>query len=146
LRATPKPVVPANEQARSQRCPSACRLRVLLCDDNLINQKVATRLLGQMGYTPKIAGNGLEALAAIDSGVFDLIFMDVMMPEMDGLEATRQIRLRQKDRAVIPNYKVADDYRSDDGQRDARRQGKMSRSRHGRLFRPNPCARKKCGP
>ncbi len=80
-------------------------LRVLLCDDNLINQKVATRLLQQMGYRSTIAGNGVEALAAIERAPFDLVFMDVMMPEMDGLEATQQIRVRQKDRAQHPNFK-----------------------------------------
>jgi CheY-like chemotaxis protein len=81
-------------------------LRVLLCDDNLINQKVATRLLQQMGYRSTIAGNGIEALAAIESAPFDLVFMDVMMPEMDGLEATQQIRARQRDRAKHPNFKT----------------------------------------
>ena len=80
-------------------------LRVLLCDDNLINQKVATRLLQQMGYRSTIAGNGVEALAAIERAPFDLVFMDVMMPEMDGLEATQQIRARQRNRAQNPNFK-----------------------------------------
>jgi len=79
-------------------------LRILLCDDNAINQKVAARILQSIGYEPDLAGNGREALDAIDKKPYDLVFMDVMMPEMDGLEATRIIRDRQKDGATHPNF------------------------------------------
>jgi CheY-like chemotaxis protein len=80
-------------------------LRVLLCDDNAINQKVATRLLQQMGYKATVAANGVEALKAIDQQKYDLVFMDVMMPEMGGIEATQIIRQRQKRLPEFPNYK-----------------------------------------
>ena len=70
-------------------------LRILVVDDNAINQKVAVRILQQMGYQPEVAANGREALDAIEQSPVDLIFMDVMMPEIDGLEATRLIRKGQ---------------------------------------------------
>ena len=70
-------------------------LRILLVDDNAINQKVAVRILQQIGYQADTAVNGREALAALDKKPYDFIFMDVMMPEMDGHEATRLLRRRQ---------------------------------------------------
>jgi CheY-like chemotaxis protein len=70
-------------------------LRILVADDNAINRNVATRILQQLGYQPVLAANGREALAVIEQQPVDLIFMDVMMPELDGLEATRLIRARQ---------------------------------------------------
>jgi len=81
-------------------------LRVLLCDDNLINQKVALRLLQQMGYKADVANNGLECLVALEKQPYDIIFMDVQMPEMDGLEATKKIREKQNSGNFPPKIAI----------------------------------------
>jgi CheY-like chemotaxis protein len=70
-------------------------LRILLAEDNRVNQAVATAMLSKRGHRVTVAVNGLEALAELADGEFDLVLMDVQMPEMDGFAATRAIRERE---------------------------------------------------
>jgi len=70
-------------------------LRILVAEDNLVNQKLLTRMLAQIGYSAEVANNGLEVLKAAEQKVFDVILMDVQMPEMDGLQATRQLHAQK---------------------------------------------------
>jgi len=74
------------------------RLHILLAEDNAVNRRLAMQLLQKRGHTAQAAQNGLEALAALDTGCFDVVLMDVQMPEMDGFTATGLIR--EKERAT----------------------------------------------
>jgi CheY-like chemotaxis protein len=86
-RATAKPSIDGGMAARHP-------LRILLAEDNVVNQKLAVRLLQQMGYRADLASNGIEAIESVARQPYDVVLMDVQMPEMDGIEAAKQITAR----------------------------------------------------
>ncbi|MGA7493726.1 MAG: PAS domain S-box protein [Syntrophobacteraceae bacterium] len=90
-------------ETSSERAASSRNLHILLAEDNVVNQKVATKILGNWGHSVFVASNGREAVDACEKERFDLILMDIQMPELDGLEATHILRAREKDgRRRIP--------------------------------------------
>ncbi|HEU5314920.1 MAG TPA: response regulator, partial [Chloroflexota bacterium] len=108
---------PTTEQAFDPTMGQRLPLRILLAEDNLTNQKVAVQLLGRMGYQADLAANGREALEATEQREYDVVLMDMQMPEMDGLAATRQIRARRG--SSRPPYIVAMTANAMQGDREA---------------------------
>jgi len=89
--AQPEAVMPVGAAAPAP----GLKLRVLLAEDNVVNQRLAVRLLEKMGYRVRVTATGREALQALEIDAFDMAFIDVQMPEMDGFEVTAKVRARE---------------------------------------------------
>jgi len=87
-----EPQVFFSEMEAKDSEPDKKSIKILLVEDNIINQKVALRMIEKLGYNAAVAANGIEAIEAVRSTNYDILLMDILMPEMDGLEATKLIK------------------------------------------------------
>ena len=97
LQGAPRTTVPSNAAGTSPAVVRPRALSLLLAEDNVVNQRVAVGMLSARGHSVTVANNGVEALAALAGGTFDVVLMDVQMPVMGGLEATGEIRRRERE-------------------------------------------------
>jgi signal transduction histidine kinase/CheY-like chemotaxis protein len=112
-----EPTTPAHLAARHALTANQFHLQILLAEDNLVNQQVAVRLLQKMGHTVTVATTGCEVLAVLERQSFDVILMDIQMPEMDGMEATAAIRQKERRGEHTPIIALTADAMSGDRER-----------------------------
>ena len=127
----------ARGQARADGC------RVLVVEDNPVNQRLASALLAKAGYGVRIAGTGREAIRALEEEMFDIVLMDVQMPDMTGVETAQHIRQRERDiahgpsglgrRVIRTDDPLAPAHRRDDGARHGERPRRLPGGGHGRV-------------